>query len=135
MLTTCPAAAAARRGAGAVAGVAARDSVPRDRARAAKPVGRPCCRNAGSMPRAAPRSRRNTRAGRTSAAENLRRDRLGAGPRAPPPAQLPSVPGSAADNAGSARGVVPGRARWSGTGGWPWPAASAAPPGGTLRCN
>src|SRR4029453_5688048 len=140
MLTTCLVGDVAWSCTRGVATVAAADSAPRGPAHAATPSGRPRCKNADRRIRSAPRTPHNTPAERTSARKNLRRRTLGADPRAPPrsrsPTTLPApVPADVADNAGAVRADAHDRSRWPDRHGSPGPAASAAPPPHTRRCN
>jgi hypothetical protein len=131
-----------------------RDNVPRDPARDVKPDGRPHYKNDGTNGRASQGTERNSRAEHTSAAENSRPDRLGAGPRAlrrrvvQLRAALPSLraaqlvrqpalrqatdraarSGAAvAGSGGSAPDAVPSPTRRPASAGWPGDAASAWP--------
>ena len=118
-------------------------TAPPDPARIVTPDGTPHCKNAGTPAPAAPRTPRSNRADRTSVRKNLRRPKLGAGPRAPPTRQLTpplmplplSVLCAAADNADLVPAVAPDPALLPASAGSPGTVATAAPPADTPRCN
>lgn len=121
----------------------AADTALPDPARVVTPDGTPRCKNAGSPAPAARRIPRSNRADRTSVHKNLRRAKLGAGPRAPPTRQLTPplvqqplpVLCAVADNAGLVPADAPDPALLPASAGSPGTVATAAPPADTPRCN
>jgi hypothetical protein len=114
-----------------------------DPTRVVTPDGTPRCKNVGTLGPAARRTPRSNRADRTSVRKNLRRPRLGAGPRAPPTRQLtltplpPPLPAlcAAADNGDLVPADAPDPALLPASAGSPGTVATAAPPVDTPRCN
>ena len=105
-------------------------SALRDPARDVTPAGTPRCKNAGTHVREQGGKARNNPAVRTAAAQNLRAQTLGAGPRAAIPRQLTWLGARAAarDSAGPAAAAAHGPARWSGSAGSTASAATALLP-------
>jgi hypothetical protein len=120
---------------------AAADTALPDPARVVTPDGTPRCKNAGTPVPAAPQTPRSNRADRTSVRNNLRRPKLGAGPRAPPTRQLmqqltpPLVLCTVADIADLVPADAPAPVLSPASAGSPGTVATAAPPAGTPRCN
>jgi len=81
-LTMCPATGNALLLAGMDHGGDANANAIRDPGRDVTPIGTPHCKNDDSMSRPRPRTGRSSPADRTNRPQNLRRIRLGAGPRA-----------------------------------------------------
>jgi hypothetical protein len=134
-LTRCPAADDARYGVAVASGAAVVDSGLPDRARAVTLTGRPSCKNAGRSESGSPRTSHNSRVAHTDIRQNLRRDKLGAGPRARPPCQRPRPRPSVADSAGAGPAAAAVLRYWPDNAGWPATAANAALLPGRPGCN
>src|SRR5204862_686003 len=108
-----------------------------DPARAAKPVGTPGCKNAGTNVHARSRTSRSSPAEHSAELENLRLPTLSAGPRAATLRQLRlrRVPAAATDSAAVVPGDGPGPSRSLDSAGWPADAASVGPLADMLHCN
>jgi hypothetical protein len=137
MFTTCLDADGAVIFVHAASAAYAASSVPPDPALAVMPDGRPCCKNVGTHAPASRRITRSNRADRTPAPENLRSERLGAGPRTLPLRQLASPParGAADDNAGLVPAGAPDPAALPASAGRLANAATVALPAGRAHCN
>jgi hypothetical protein len=115
---------------------AAAGSVPPDLALAVMLAGTPHCKNAGTHAPASRRITHSNRADRSPAPENLRSERLGAGPRTLPLRQLaPPARGAAADNAGLVPAGAPDPAALPASAGRLANAATVALPAGRAHCN